>query len=178
MHVSRNNIVCSPLGGWQKTSALYHVNYTSTSALYNTNSLASVLLTTDNFVIHLAFAMTVISNICEFNSLAHWRFQYNFNDSKFNLVLLIGIFRSSHDNDLSWMSRDLSNDRWLVSIGSGNGLVPHKGSVTGKMFPFDDAIVMAFICLKEADGALWYRWICYLGPLLLTWFNLNPSTDK
>ena len=154
MHVSRNNIVCSPLDCWQKTSALYYVKHNSTSALYNTNSLAFVLLTTDNFVIHLAFVMTVIINICEFNSLAHWTFEYNFNDSKFNLILLIGIFRSSRDNDLIWMSRDLSNDRWLVNTGSGNGLVPHKGSVTGKIFPFDDAIVIAFMCVKEADGAL------------------------
>ena len=29
----------------------------------------------------------------------------------FNLVLLIGIFRSSHDNALSWMPQDLADDK-------------------------------------------------------------------
>ena len=44
------------------------------------------------------------------NSLAPGRSGFNFKSAIFNLVLLIGIFRSSYDNALRWMSRDLSED--------------------------------------------------------------------
>ena len=56
-----------------------------------------------------------------FNSLAPGRSECEFKNGIFNLVLLIGIFRSSHDNALRWMPQDLTGD---VNIGSGNGLVP------------------------------------------------------
>ena len=45
-----------------------------------------------------------------FNSLAPGRSECNSKNVIFNLVLLIGIFRSSHDNALRWMPQDLTDD--------------------------------------------------------------------
>ena len=45
------------------------------------------------------------------NSLAPGRSECDSKNVIFNLVLLIGIFRSSHDNALRWMSQDLTDDK-------------------------------------------------------------------
>ena len=45
------------------------------------------------------------------NSLAPGRYGCHSKDGIFNLVLLIGIFRSSHDNALWWMPQDLTDDK-------------------------------------------------------------------
>ena len=45
------------------------------------------------------------------NSLAPGRCDCNFKNVIFNLVLLIGIFRSFHDNALRWMPPDLIDDK-------------------------------------------------------------------
>ena len=50
---------------------------------------------------------------------------------------------------------------------------PHKGPVTQKMFPFDDVIMQQKMSDTVYDGLRW----CHLWPLLLTWFNFNPSMD-
>ena len=52
------------------------------------------------------------------NSLSPGRSGCDSKKGIFNLVLLIGIFRSSHDNALWWMPQVLT-----ANIGSGNGLV-------------------------------------------------------
>ena len=46
-----------------------------------------------------------------FNSLVPGRSECDSKNVIFNLVLLIGIFRSSHDNALSWMPQDLTDDK-------------------------------------------------------------------
>ena len=45
------------------------------------------------------------------NSLAPERSECDSKNVIFNLVLLIGIFRSSHDNALRWMPQDLIDDK-------------------------------------------------------------------
>ena len=45
------------------------------------------------------------------NSLAFGRSGFNFKSDIFHLVLLIGIFRSSYDSALRWMSWDLPEDK-------------------------------------------------------------------
>ena len=50
-------------------------------------------------------------NLIIINSLALGRSGFNFKSAIFNLALLIGIFRSSYDNALSWMTWDLSEDK-------------------------------------------------------------------
>ena len=45
------------------------------------------------------------------NSLAPVRSEFDSKNVIFNLVLLIGIFRSYHDNALRWMSQDLTDDK-------------------------------------------------------------------
>ena len=45
------------------------------------------------------------------NSLAPGRSECDSKNVIFNLVLLIGIFRSSHDNALRWMTQDLTDDK-------------------------------------------------------------------
>ena len=45
------------------------------------------------------------------DSLVPGRSGFNFKSAIFNLVLLIGIFRSSYDNALRWISWDLSDDK-------------------------------------------------------------------
>ena len=44
------------------------------------------------------------------NSWVSGRFRWDFKNIIFNLVLLIGIFRSSYDNALIWMPRHLTHD--------------------------------------------------------------------
>ena len=44
------------------------------------------------------------------NSLAPGRSGFDSKNGIFNLVLLIGIFRSSHDNALQWMPQDVTDD--------------------------------------------------------------------
>ena len=46
-----------------------------------------------------------------FNSLAPGKSGCDSKNGIFNLVLLIGIFRSSHDNALQWMPQDLTDDK-------------------------------------------------------------------
>ena len=45
------------------------------------------------------------------NSLAPGRSEFDYKNVIFNLVLLIGIFRSSHDKALWWMLQDLTDDK-------------------------------------------------------------------
>ena len=45
------------------------------------------------------------------NSIAPGRSEYDSKNVIFNLVLLIGIFSSSHDNALQWMPQDLTDDK-------------------------------------------------------------------
>ena len=75
--------------------------------------------------------------------------------------------------------------RWPV-------ISPHKGPVTRKMFPFDD-VIMTF-AYRHWQSTFEFRYwsngthMQYMsgimlavrdqGPLLLTWFNFNPSMDK
>ena len=47
----------------------------------------------------------------EFNSLAPGRSGCDSKNGIFNFVLLIGIFRSSHNNALRWMPQDLTDDK-------------------------------------------------------------------
>ena len=47
----------------------------------------------------------------KFNSLAPGISECDSKNVIFNLVLLIGIFRSSHDNALRWMTQDLTHDK-------------------------------------------------------------------
>ena len=67
---------------------------------------------------------------------------------------------------------------------------PHKEPVTRNMFPFDDVIMCKCIILFYLPvltplithcPLCWCYMashICHLCPLLLTWFNFNPSMDK
>ena len=45
------------------------------------------------------------------NSLAAGRSECNSKNGIFNLVLLINVFRSSHDNDLWWLPQELTDDK-------------------------------------------------------------------
>ena len=50
------------------------------------------------------------------NSLAPGRSKCNSKNVIFNLVVLIGIFRTSHDNALRWMPQDLTDKSTLVQV--------------------------------------------------------------
>ena len=52
----------------------------------------------------------------QLNSLAPGRSEFEYKNVIFNLVLLIGIFRSSHDNALWWMPQDLTDMSTLVQV--------------------------------------------------------------
>ena len=54
--------------------------------------------------------LRIMNNSTTVNSLASGRSGCDFKNSIFNLVLLIGIFRSSHDNALRWMPQNLFED--------------------------------------------------------------------
>ena len=49
--------------------------------------------------------------LCVFNSLAPGRSESDSKNIIFNLILLIGVFRSSHDNAIWWMPPDLIDDK-------------------------------------------------------------------
>ena len=53
----------------------------------------------------------ISANKALLNSLAPGRSEFDSENVIFNLVLLIGIFRSYHDNALRWMSQDLTDDK-------------------------------------------------------------------
>ena len=50
------------------------------------------------------------------NSLAPGRSECHYKNVIFNLVLVTGIFRSSHDNALRWMPQDLTDKSTLVQV--------------------------------------------------------------
>ena len=56
--------------------------------------------------IHHSYLMGLVVN-----SLAPGRSEGDSKNIIFNFVLLIGIFRSSHDNALRWMPQDLTDDK-------------------------------------------------------------------
>ena len=61
---------------------------------------------------HLSImAFQITFNFTLFYSLAPGKSEHDSKNVIFNLVLLIGIFRSSHDNVLWWMPQDLTDDK-------------------------------------------------------------------
>ena len=54
---------------------------------------------------------TIMVTYYPVNSLAPGRSGCDYKNWIFNLVLLFGIFRSSHDNALRWMPQDLTDDK-------------------------------------------------------------------
>ena len=83
-----------------------------------------------------------------FNSLAPGKSECDYKYVIFNLVLLIGIFRSSHDNALWWMPQDLTDDKstlvqvmaWcrchlMASLGH-NELISSKYELHSTFVPF------------------------------------------
>ena len=61
----------------------------------------------------------------DLQDLTHWPLEIlcDFKNVIFNLALLIGIFKSSYDNNvLRRMPQDLTDDK--STVGPGNGLVP------------------------------------------------------
>ena len=66
---------------------------------------------------YIPFIMKCSETFSYIKPLAPGRSGFNFKSAIFNLVLLNGIFRSSYDNALRWMSWDLSEDNsTLVQI--------------------------------------------------------------
>ena len=61
--------------------------------------------------LYLVYEDGVSGVLYGFNSLAPRRSECDSKNVNFNLVLLIGIFRSSHDNVLQWMPQDLTDDK-------------------------------------------------------------------
>ena len=136
------------------------------------------------------------------NSLAPGRPGCHFKTAIFNLVLLIGIFTSSKDNALRWMPRDLSDDkstlvqvtawcqqaitwanvdlvpcRHMVSLGHNELMwlqLLYSNHVWDPNFFCLTAAIKIHVCHMSATANIHYvQW-----PLLLTWFNFNPSMDK
>ena len=82
-------------------------------------------------------------SLLSINSLAPGRSECDSKNVIFNVVLLIGIFRSSHDNALRRMPHDPIDDK--STFGSGNGLVPSGNK------PLTDPMLTQFLV------ALWRR---------------------
>ena len=116
------------------------------------------------------------------NSLAPGRSECDSKNGIFNLVLLIGIFRSSHDNGLQWMPQDLTHDkstlvqvvawcrqatshhlsqRWLSSL-SPYGVarpqwvnpIPHLNSLPAKFFRRNLNMYLQFILYLHNEWTL------------------------
>ena len=62
-------------------------------------------------IYHMVVTTHSIPVMAWFNSLAPGRFSCDFKNVIFNLALLIGISKSSYDNVLRWMPRDLTDDK-------------------------------------------------------------------
>ena len=69
----------------------------------------------------------MLGSCCAVNSLAPGKSGCDSKNGIFNLVLLIGIFRSFHNNALRWMSEDLNDDKsTLVQVMAwGNQATSH-----------------------------------------------------
>ena len=61
---------------------------------------------TQEFYVSLCMLM-----VCCFNSLTPERFGYDYKNVIFSLALQTGIFRSSYENVIRWMPRDLTDDK-------------------------------------------------------------------
>ena len=82
--------------------------------IYSTDQVLRLLM---NYMGYCFFSklwnvsLFLIIYISLFNSLAPGRSECDSKNVIFNLVLLIGIFRSSHDNALRWIPQDLIDDK-------------------------------------------------------------------
>ena len=102
-----------------------------------------------------SFCKLCIVHCVTINSLAPGTSQCDSKNVIFNLVLLIGIFRSSHDNALWWMPQDLTDDQSTL------------------------VQVMAW-CHQATSHYLSQCWPRSLSPYGVTrpqWVNINNSFD-
>ena len=136
-----------------------------------------------------------------FYSMAPGRSGFNFKSAIFNLVLLIGIFRS-YDNALRWMSWDLSEDKsalgqemaWCHQVSQqaitwanvDPDLCRHMASLGHNLSSLSAGSFIAWYCYAQSIISNWLSswcsqsllnlfsstWIVYL---LKTKFLLNPS---
>ena len=94
---------------------------------------------------------------CHLYSLAPGKSECDSKNRIFNLVLLIGIFRSSHDNNFQWMPQDLTDDKSIL------------------------VQVMAW-CRQATSHCLSQCWLSLLSPYGVArpqWVNsLNPVNIK
>ena len=99
----------------------------------------------------------------ELDSLTHWS-TFDFKNAIFNLVLLIGICRSSCDNALRWMSQELDDDlstlvqvmAWCLSQGRHRSLSPY--GVTWPQWVNDETVIQ--VMLTQFIDAI----RCHYGP--------------
>ena len=125
------------------------------------------------------------------NPLAPGKSECNSKNGMFNLVLLIGIFRSSHDNVLRWMPHDLTDNQptsvqviaWCrqastITWADVDSVPCRLMALLGHndlIFVQSQCVKFIAICNNLSSCPVVYY---YLWPLLLTWFNFNPSMDK
>ena len=81
-----------------------HWSYYSIALSHQFESRIQILM---SLILHTSS----IINTAGINSLAPGRSEYDSKNVIFNLVLLIGIFKSSHDNALWWMPQDFTDDK-------------------------------------------------------------------
>ena len=65
-------------------------------------------------MLHVPMKLIMLSPCNLINSLAPGRSGCNFKSVIFNLILLIGILRSSNDNALRWMPQDFTDDKSIL----------------------------------------------------------------
>ena len=91
-------------GFMDEKSALVYIIHVA-SCLYSVKALSNLEVT------QFLYACVCVTKPRKVNSLAPGRSECDSKNVIFNLVLLIGIFRSAHDNALRLMSQDLTGDR-------------------------------------------------------------------
>ena len=91
---------------FRATTCILHTTQCK-NGISNTNTLQILQSCTKHLIcMHHSYLMGLVVN-----SLAPGRSEGDSKNVIFNLVLLIGIFRSSHDNALRWMPQDLTDDK-------------------------------------------------------------------
>ena len=77
----------------------------------SSNSQIKYVHIANSYLTHPGLDRMVAFSSWHFNSLAPGRFECDSKNGIFNLVLLIDIFRSFHDNALRWMPQVLNDDK-------------------------------------------------------------------
>ena len=99
------------------------------------------------------------------SELIYWGSGCDFENAIFNLVSLIGIFRSSYDNSLWWITWNVTDDKWtMVQV-----MAWCRQATSHYLNPFDPVLCHHMASLDhnelifiQRERFLTYKWTCLI----------------